>query len=73
MNEVKKPAAKVAEKPEPKASNEQLAKEIVIKVSHELHRRIGVGPIWRQLNDARKQEILDKWQHDITELLKEQR
>ena len=54
-------------------TNSDLAKEIVMVVSQELHARIGVGPIWRQLNDGRKKEIISKWEGDIEKLLKANR
>jgi len=50
-------------------SPEQLAKEIVDIISKELHVRVGIGPIWRQLAASRKQEIISKWQGDISALL----
>jgi hypothetical protein len=56
-----------------KMTNEELAREIICAVSKELHIRVGIGPIWRQLNEARKKELLDKWQYEAELILSENR
>ena len=57
----------------PQKSSEDLASDIILAISHELHVRVGIGPIWRQLNSARKKEILDTWTHKTITLLNEHR
>jgi hypothetical protein len=65
---------KKTEPPEvPKMSNEDLARDIVHAISHELHIRTGIGPIWRQLNEARKKEIIEKWNYETSQLLAKHR
>lgn len=51
-------------------SNEDKAKDIVNIITNELNRRVGIGAIWRQLGNTRKEEIINKWNFDITEYLK---
>jgi len=52
-----------------KLTSEELANEIVLAISNELHLRVGIGPIWRQLNYARKKEIMDAWRYNAKELI----
>jgi len=48
-----------------------VAVDIVQAISHELHIRVGIGPIWRQLNSARKEEILHAWIFSTEKILAE--
>ena len=57
----------------PKLNNAKLASDIILAISHELHVRVGIGPIWRQLNAARKKEIIDTWTFKTIELLEKNR
>jgi len=47
----------------------EIATDIVQSISHELHVRVGIGPIWRQLNAARKEEIINAWVHKTEDIL----
>jgi hypothetical protein len=72
--ELKEELSKEAEiDQEAKMSNAELAKELVSIMSKELHLRVGIGPIWRQLNPTRKQEIVEKWEAESTGLLDKHR
>lgn len=67
------PEKKLTPKKDDTMTNKELASEIVMIVSQELHARTGIGPIWRQLNDGRKKEIISKWEGDIEKFLKKNR
>ena len=54
---------------ESRMSDKELASDIVEVMSKELHLRVGIGPIWRQLNPTRKKEIIEKWTGDTVNLL----
>jgi hypothetical protein len=54
-------------------TTDELATEIVAVMSKELHLRVGIGPIWRQLNPTRKSEIMEKWTADVVLILEESR
>ncbi len=56
--------------PSPLDNSHEIATDIVQAISHELHIRVGIGPIWRQLNSARKEEIINAWVHRTEEILK---
>jgi hypothetical protein len=73
MANEKSNTTKVKEEKQEKKTNEELAKEIVHSISQVLHLRAGIGPIWRQLDSSRRQEILEKWDYDVTKLLDEYR
>jgi hypothetical protein len=60
----------VAKKEEVKeVDHEAMARDIILAISHELHVRTGIGPIWRQLNAVRKKEIIDAWTFKTMEIL----
>jgi len=56
-----------------KIDNAELAAGVIRIITEELHRRIGIGAIWRQLSPTRRQEITEKWSADIEEYLTDQR
>lgn len=58
---------------ESRLTNDELATELVAVMSAELHLRVGIGPIWRQLNPTRKQEIIEKWIGDVEKILSNHR
>jgi hypothetical protein len=58
---------------ESRLTDDELATQIVAVMSKELHLRVGIGPIWRQLNPTRKKEIIEKWTADTTNLLLDNR
>lgn len=58
---------------ESRLTSEELATEIVTVISRELHLRVGIGPIWRQLNPTRKKEIIEKWTADTKGILESAR
>ena len=58
---------------EVRLTNSELATELVAIMSAELHLRVGIGPIWRQLNPTRKSEILEKWTGDVLIILGDSR
>ena len=60
-------AQEVADNPdnEVRLTDDELATELVAVMSKELHLRVGIGPIWRQLNPTRKAEIMEKWTGDV--------
>jgi len=73
VKEVEQKLAEALAVDEAELTNDELATELVAVMSKELHLRVGIGPIWRQLNPTRKQEIMDKWQADTEVILGESR
>lgn len=50
-------------------SSTELTAGIIRIITEELHRRVGIGAIWRQLSPTRRQEITEKWSADIEKYL----
>lgn len=59
----------VKDKPKIEESSAELTAGIIRIITEELHRRVGIGAIWRQLSPTRRQEITEKWSADIKKYL----